>query len=44
MTPTGNFGSKSNSFRAVGNRSFDREVLDHGGDIRRRPDAGLEEM
>lgn len=39
----GNLGSKSNSWRGVGRRPFTAE-FDGGGEIRKRPLAGLDEM
>jgi hypothetical protein len=43
MIAIGNIGSKSNSGRAVGRKSLDAE-FDGGGEIRKRPLAGLDDM
>ena len=47
MTATGNLGSKSNSGSAVGRSDLSEAAsaeLEGGGEIRRRADAGNEEM
>jgi hypothetical protein len=43
MTAIGNFGSKLNSGRGVGRRPFETKFED-GGEIRKRPLAGLDEI
>jgi len=43
MIAMGNFGSKSNSLRGVGRWPSEAE-FDGGGEIRKRPLAGLDEI